>query len=337
MKCSTRDLEKKERLTDMSLLEVENLSIGYQTRKGFLKAVEGVSFTLEKGKSLGFVGESGCGKTTIGMALMGLLPNNAMIVEGRILFEGEDLVKMSDDQMRRIRGKKIAMIFQAAMNALNPVLRVDDQIAEAVLAHDPDCSNEDAKKQVASLYDLVGIPRERMGDYPHQYSGGMKQRAIIAMALSCRPALIIADEPTTALDVIVQDQILKEIKNLQKKFNISIIFISHDISIVADVCHDIGVMYAGQLVEYGKREEVFDSPIHPYTHALLASYPTLTGERETLKSIQGETPNLIHPPDACRFCERCSRSGTTCGIETPVWAEKSRTHRVLCCMPERSA
>jgi len=321
----------------MSLLEVENLSIGYQTRKGFLKAVEGVSFTLEKGKSLGFVGESGCGKTTIGMALMGLLPNNAMIVEGRILFEGEDLVKMSDDQMRRIRGKKIAMIFQAAMNALNPVLRVDDQIAEAVLAHDPDCSNEDAKKQVASLYDLVGIPRERMGDYPHQYSGGMKQRAIIAMALSCRPALIIADEPTTALDVIVQDQILKEIKNLQKKFNISIIFISHDISIVADVCHDIGVMYAGQLVEYGKREEVFDSPIHPYTHALLASYPTLTGERETLKSIQGETPNLIHPPDACRFCERCSRSGTTCGIETPVWAEKSRTHRVLCCMPERSA
>lgn len=320
----------------MPLLEVENLSIGYQTRKGFLKAVEGASFTLEKGKSLGFVGESGCGKTTIGMAIMGLLPSNAMIVEGRILFEGEDLVKMSDDQMRRIRGKKIAMIFQAAMNALNPVIRVDDQIAEAILTHDPDCSNKDAKKQVTSLYELVGIPRERMGDYPHQYSGGMKQRAIIAMALSCRPALIIADEPTTALDVIVQDQILKEIKNLQKKFNISIIFISHDISIVADVCHDIAVMYAGQLVEYGKREEVFDSPIHPYTRALLASYPTLTGERVALKAIKGETPNLIHPPDACRFCDRCSRSDTTCSIETPVWTEKSRTHRVLCCMPERT-
>lgn len=319
----------------MPLLKVENLSIGYQTRKGFLKAVEGVSFTLEKGKSLGFVGESGCGKTTIGMALIGLLPSNAMIVEGRILFEGEDLVKLSDDRMRRIRGRKIAMIFQAAMNALNPVLRVDEQIVEAILTHNPDYTRKDAKKQVASLYELVGIPEKRMRDYPHQYSGGMKQRAIIAMALSCRPALIIADEPTTALDVIVQDQILKETKKLQKKFGISIIFISHDISIVADVCHEIGVMYAGQLIEYGKREEVFDSPTHPYTNALLESYPTLTGERKALKSIKGETPNLITPPDACRFCDRCSRSGATCSIERPIWEQKSRTHRVLCCIPER--
>ena len=185
-------------------------------------------------------------------------------------------------EMRKIRWRRIAMIFQAAMNALNPVHRVDDQIAEAILAHDPSVGKAEAKNRVRGLFQLVGIPENRMEDYPHQYSGGMKQRAIIAMALACRPKLIIADEPTTALDVIVQDQILEETRDLQKEFNISIIFISHDISIVADVCHDIGIMYAGQLVEYGPREEVFQNPCHPYTKALLSSYPTLTGIKTTL-------------------------------------------------------
>ena len=225
----------------MALLEVENLSIGYRTRKGYLQAVEGVSFSLEEGKSLGFVGESGCGKTTIGMALMGLLPPNGMVTKGRILFDDEDLLTLSDSKMRSIRWQKIAMIFQAAMNALNPVHRVEDQVAEAIMAHNPDLDKTRAKKQVEELFRLVGIPETRMSDYPHQYSGGMKQRAIIAMALACRPKLIIADEPTTALDVIVQDQILKETRELQREFNISMIFISHDISIVADVCHDIGL------------------------------------------------------------------------------------------------
>jgi len=314
----------------MALLEVENLSIGYRTKKGLLQAVEGVSFSLEAGQSLGLVGESGCGKTTIGMALMGLLPPNGMVNEGRILFEGRDLVKASEEDMRKIRWERIAMIFQAAMNALNPVQRVDDQIAEAILTHRPHLSRQEAVEQIKGLFQLVGIPGDRMRDYPHQYSGGMKQRAIIAMALACRPRLIIADEPTTALDVIVQDQILKETRNLQEEFNISLIFISHDIAIVAEVCHDIGIMYAGQLVEYGPRQEVFDFPMHPYTRALLASYPTLTGEKSRLTPIGGETPNLIHPPPGCRFCDRCPEGRSSCKLGFPSWVEISPRHRALC-------
>lgn len=314
----------------MALLEVENLSIGYHSKKGYLHAVEDVSFSLKAGKSLGFVGESGCGKTTLCMALMRLLPPNGVIREGRILFEGKDLLKKSDEEMRKIRWKKIAMIFQAAMNALNPVHRIEDQIAEAILAHNPVYSKEEAMKKVEDLFMLVGIPKDRMRDYPHQYSGGMKQRAVIAMAMACLPTLMIADEPTTALDVIVQDQILKEIKYLQDKFKISIIFISHDISIVSDVCDDIGVMYAGQLVEYGNRQEVFSSPAHPYTKALLSSYPTVTGEKCRLEPIAGETPNLINPPSYCRFCDRCPSAGVLCKTESPVWLEITPTHRAFC-------
>jgi peptide/nickel transport system ATP-binding protein len=314
----------------MALLDVENLSIGYQTRKGYLRAVDGISFSLEQGRSLGFVGESGCGKTTLGMALMRLLPPNGSITSGQMIFEGEDLLKKNDEEMREIRWKKIAMIFQAAMNALNPVQRVQDQIAEAILAHNPGLEKEEALQRVEALFQLVGIPRGRMRDYPHQYSGGMKQRAIIAMALSCNPRLIIADEPTTALDVIVQHQILEETKSLQRELNISIIFISHDISIVADVCNDIGIMYAGQLVECGSKEEVFDAPQHPYTRALLSSYPTLAGERRDLVPIPGETPTLIEPPSGCRFCERCVGAKSSCKIGPPEWMEITPNHRVLC-------
>ena len=315
----------------MALLEVENVSIGYNTKKGYLKAVEGVSFTLEEGASLGFVGESGCGKTTIGMALMGLLPPNGSVREGRILFEGENTLRMSDEEIRKIRWRKMAMIFQAAMNALNPVQRVGNQIAEAILIHDLSVGKEEAMGQVEDLFELVGIPRDRLRDYPHQYSGGMKQRAVIAMALACHPKLIIADEPTTALDVIVQAQILGEIKDLQKEFNLSIIFISHDISIVADMCKDIGVMYAGQLVEFGPREEVFESPSHPYTKALLSSFPTVTGKKSDLIPIPGETPNLVIPPAGCRFCDRCSGPGSSCQTETPAWVEIGPGHKTLCC------
>ena len=314
----------------MALLEVENLSIDYRTRKGNLHAVEGISFSLDKGKSLGFVGESGCGKTTLGMALMRLLPPNGMIREGRVVFDGEDLLQKTEEDMRQIRWQKMAMIFQAAMNALNPVHRVVDQIAEALMTHDPLLEKEQAYEKVEGLFNLVGLSKDRMRDYPHQYSGGMKQRAIIAMALACKPKLIIADEPTTALDVIVQHQILEETKNLQKEFGISVIFISHDIAIVADVCHDIGIMYAGMLVEYGAREEVFENPVHPYTRALLSSYPTLTGKKEQLKPIPGETPNLIHPPSGCRFCDRCPHAKSSCRIGTATWVEVSPRHKAIC-------
>jgi peptide/nickel transport system ATP-binding protein len=315
----------------MALLEVDNISIGYNTRKGYLKAVEGVSFALEQGQSLGLVGESGCGKTTIGMALMGLLPPNGSVRKGRILLEGRNTLAMSDEEKRRIRWREIAMIFQAAMNALNPVQRVGDQIAEAILVHNPSLEKEAALSQVEGLFDLVGIPRERLRDYPHQYSGGMKQRAVIAMALACHPKVIIADEPTTALDVIVQDQILEEVRVLQREFNIGIIFISHDISIVADMCHEIGVMYAGQLVEFGPWQAVFESPAHPYTKALLSSFPTLTGKKSDLMPIPGETPNLISPPTGCRFCDRCPQAQTFCKTTPPQWVDMGSGHKALCC------
>ena len=314
----------------MALLTVENLSVGYHTRKGFLKSVQGVSFALAEGESLGLVGESGCGKTTIGMSLMGLLPENAAVTDGRILFEDKDLLKLSKKEIRQVRWKKIAMIFQAAMNALNPVHRVSEQIAEAILAHDTEISEETAMKQVESLFQVVGIPPGRMRDYPHQYSGGMKQRAIIAMALSCNPSLIIADEPTTALDVIVQDQILNAIKNFQKRLNVSLIFISHDIAVVADVCDSIGIMFAGQLVEYGNVKDVFDVPMHPYTRSLLASYLTLDKDIVQLDSKPGETPDLVNPTPGCRFSERCTVSKAACSLNTPEWIEISPTHKALC-------
>ena len=314
----------------MALLTVENLSVGYHTRKGFLKSVQGVSFALAEGESLGLVGESGCGKTTIGMSLMGLLPENAAVTDGRILFEDKDLLKLSKKEIRQVRWKKIAMIFQAAMNALNPVHRVSEQIAEAILAHDTEISEETAMKQVESLFQVVGIPPDRMRDYPHQYSGGMKQRAIIAMALSCNPSLIIADEPTTALDVIVQDQILNAIKDFQKRLNVSLIFISHDIAVVADVCDSIGIMFAGQLVEYGNVKDVFDAPMHPYTLSLLASYLTLDKDIVQLDSKPGETPDLVNPTPGCRFSERCTVSKAACSLNTPEWVEISPTHKALC-------
>ncbi|MFO7599336.1 MAG: ABC transporter ATP-binding protein [Candidatus Desulfacyla sp.] len=314
----------------MALLEVDDISIGYNTQKGYLKAVEGVSFVLEEGQSLGLVGESGCGKTTIGMALMGLLPPNGSVRKGRILLEGRNILAMSDEEKRHIRWREMAMIFQAAMNALNPVQRVGDQIAEAIQVHNPSLEKGAALSQVEGLFDLVGIPRERLRDYPHQYSGGMKQRAVIAMALACHPKVIIADEPTTALDVIVQDQILEEVRLLQREFNIGIIFISHDISIVADMCRDIGVMYAGQLVELGPWRTVFESPAHPYTKALLSSFPTLTGKKSDLVPIPGETPNLINPPIGCRFCDRCPEAKTTCKTTPPHWVDMGSGHKVLC-------
>ena len=284
----------------MALLTVENLSVGYHTRKGFLKSVQGVSFSLAEGESLGLVGESGCGKTTIGISLMGLLPENAAVTGGRILFEDKDLLQLSKKEIRRVRWKKIAMIFQAAM------------------------------KQVESLFQVVGIPPDRMKDYPHQYSGGMKQRAIIAMALSCNPPLIIADEPTTALDVIVQNQILNAIKDFQNKLNVSLIFISHDIAVVADVCDNIGIMFAGQLVEYGTVKAVFDAPMHPYTQSLLASYLTLDKDTVQFYSHLGESPDLVNPTPGCRFSERCTVAEAACRLNTPEWAEISPTHKVLC-------
>jgi peptide/nickel transport system ATP-binding protein len=325
----------------MTLLEVSNLSIGYRIRKGLIKAVDSVSFSLNRGKTLGFVGQSGCGKTTIGMSLLRLLPENASVLSGKILFEGQDILSLSDKSLRAMRWKKIAMIFQAAMNALNPVQRVNEQVAEALLLHDTGLSKEAALSTTAELFNSVGIPENRHCDYPHQYSGGMKQRAIIAMALSCQPLLLIADEPTTALDVIVQDQILKEIRKVQEQMQIAMIFISHDISVVADVCHDIAVMYGGRIIEIGSREEILETPAHPYTQMLLASNLTLADHYASLPPAFEQNTDDKKQMAAeeysgqCPFYQRCNEDAGQCHAHPLEWVPLSSSHRVFCHRKEK--
>lgn len=316
--------------TRMELIDIENLSVTYSTACGPLRAVDKVSFTLSKGQSLGLVGESGSGKSTIGNAIMGLLPANAKISNGRIQYNGIELTSSSPETLRKVRWNKIAMIFQTAMNALNPIQGVGHQIAEAIRFHNIATSRDEVDACVDALLTKVGIPVERRNDYPHQYSGGMRQRAVIAMALACNPEVIIADEPTTALDVIVQDQILQTIKSLQQELDIGILFISHDISVVADVCHHIGVMYAGQLVELGTTAEVFASPAHPYTQSLMAAHITLSSDSRP-KPIPGHSPDLLTVDAGCRFCDRCACHGDACRIEEPQWRKLSSTHKIKCC------
>jgi len=259
----------------MSLLKVKGLSVEYGTGNGIQRGIKDITFSMTQEDSLGFVGESGCGKTTLGMALMGLLPENAAITKGSICFNGSDITNFNEAQWKNFRGREISMVFQAAMNALNPVIRVDEQIMEAVRAHNPHMSRAEIYDKTFKLFNMVKIPGERRKDYPHQYSGGMKQRAVIAMALACDPKLIIADEPTTALDVIVQDQIIKKIKEIKNSGSTAVIFISHDIAVVASICRDICVMYQGRIVEQGNCIKVLNNPEHPYTKSLVSSYLTL--------------------------------------------------------------
>ncbi len=311
------------------LLEVKDLTVSYSTPTGKVMAVDQVSFQLEAGHSLGLVGESGSGKSTIGTAILGLLPANAKVETGAIVFEGHNLLEADQETLRQLRWKKIAMIFQAAMNALNPIMPVGDQIMEAIRIHEPEVTQQAARQRVADLFRQVGIPTQRLSDYPHQYSGGMRQRAIIAMALACNPRVIIADEPTTALDVIVQDQILKSIIKLQDKFDIGILLISHDISVTAEVCHHLGVMYSGQLVEIGTKREILTAPAHPYTRALLGAHITLANDRQPAP-IPGPTADLHRLPQGCRFHQRCRHPEAGCHREAPSWHSLSRTHKVLC-------
>ena len=314
----------------MALLTVENLTVGYEGAAGMVKAVDDVSFSIEPGRSLGFVGESGCGKTTIGMALMGLLPDNAAILQGRILLEDTDLTNLSQEALRKLRGKSVAMIFQAAMNALNPVVRVGKQVAEMIVTHNNTISPAEITARIEKLFDLVGIPRNRINDFPHQYSGGMKQRAVIAMALACDPRLVIADEPTTALDVVVQDQILSEILKIQELLHTGFVFISHDIAVVARVCRHICVMYDGKIVEAGTREEVFQSPVHPYTRQLLGSYLTLDN-CENIR-VPDITAGRGHKgwEQRCPLAWLCDDPLDQCRSVSPGWKTLSPTHGVLC-------
>jgi peptide/nickel transport system ATP-binding protein len=313
----------------MSLLEVQNLRMHYQTAQGLIKAVDGVSFEMRRGEALGLVGESGCGKSSVALSIMRLLPPNGRLLGGKILFHNEDLLAKDEEEMRKIRGRRISLIFQAALNALNPVHRVGDQIMEAIQAHER-IGKKEVSRRVEELYKLVGLDPGMVNSYPHQYSGGMKQRAIIAMALSCKPELLIADEPTTALDVIIQDQIIREIMKLQKRFNLTLIYISHDISLIAETCSSIGVMYAGKLVEYAPTITLFQSPLHPYTKGLLSSYPSIKGPKRRISPIPGEVPNLLHPPLGCRFHPRCSKALKICREKEPEYRRIKADHYIAC-------
>jgi oligopeptide/dipeptide ABC transporter ATP-binding protein len=315
--------------TDAPLLEVEDLSIEYTTKEDSVKAVDELSFEIEGGDMFGLVGESGCGKSTVAQSILGLLPRNGKVVDGEIRLRGVDITALTTNELNDIRWKEISMISQGAMNSLNPVHRISTQIREAIQAHD-DVGKKAARDRIADLFELVGLDPERMDEYPHQFSGGMKQRAFIAMALAHKPKLIIADEPTTALDVITQDQILKRIKELQEELNISILLITHDISVVAQACNRIGIMYAGKMMEYGNLQSVFDAPYNPYTLGLQNAFPSLTGEKEDLISIPGSPPDLSEIPDECHFVERCPFATEECREQHPPLETVGDDHYSAC-------
>ncbi len=305
-----------------TVLKVSDLTLRYSLRQGEVKAVQDVSFELARGQSLGLVGESGCGKTSLANCLMRLLPDNASIVGGEVLLNGQGLLSLSEEEIRQVRWRRISMVFQAAMNSLNPVYRVGQQVIEAIDAHGIEATDADARDRVAQLFRMVGLDEQLMERYPHELSGGMRQRAVIAMALSCDPDVIIADEPTTALDVIVQDRILRELRGIQEQLHMSIIYITHDMAVVAEVTDRIGVMYAGRLVELGDTAGVFRSPMHPYTAALMSSFPSVTGEKRPLGSLSGEPPNLVNPPQGCAFHPRCAYATDVCREQVPPRVER---------------
>jgi oligopeptide/dipeptide ABC transporter ATP-binding protein len=294
----------------MALLEVANLRTHFFTREGVVRAVDGVSFQVEAGKTLGIVGESGCGKSVTALSIMGLIPKPpARIVEGSVNFLGRDLTKLSERKLEDVRGKEMAMIFQDPMTSLNPTLKIRTQITEVLDRH-YGYSKEDARKRAIELLEEVQIPRaaERLDDYPHRFSGGMRQRVMIAIALACNPKLLIADEPTTALDVTVQAEILDLLDELRREHEMGMIIITHDMGVIAETADEVAVMYAGQIVEQAPTQELFDHPEHPYTEALLGALPQLEGEnvrRGRLRSIPGRPPDLISPPPGCRFAPRC--------------------------------
>ena len=317
------------------LLEIKNLTVHYITVDGTVHVVEDLNLELEEGKTLGLVGETGAGKTTTVKAVMQILPDPpAKIIQGEIDFMGEDLLKKTKKAMRKIRGKQISMIFQDPMTSLNPVMTVGDQIMEVIRLHDKNLSRKDAYIKACEMLELVGIKSDRASDFPHQFSGGMKQRVIIAMALACNPKLLIADEPTTALDVTIQAQVLELMRKLKDQYQTSMIMITHDLGIVAEICDYVAVMYAGEIVEYGNREQLFHRPTHPYTKGLFACIPNLMVEDMTLVPIEGLTPDPTKLPKGCRFHPRCPYAAEQCSEKRPETVEIEKGHFVKCLLTE---
>ena len=311
-----------------SILKVNNLHVHYVTDDEVVKAVNGISFELMKGESIGLVGETGAGKTTTALSIMQLVPDPpGIITEGEIIFEGKNLIYNTEKENQKIRGNGISMIFQDPMTALNPIMTIGDQLTEVVLQHKK-CSKSEAEKQVKELLETVGVKSDRFNDYPHQFSGGMKQRVVITMALLCNPDLLIADEPTTALDVTIQAQVLEIIMQLQKKFNMSLILITHDLGVVAETCDRVAIVYAGEIVEIGSVEQVYLNTKHPYTKGLFDSIPKIDEDTEKLIPIEGQMPNMAKLPTGCYFHPRCKYCKEICKKEAPpVRGENGHTFR----------
>jgi peptide/nickel transport system ATP-binding protein len=317
------------------LLEVANLLMYYKTIRGYVKAVDNVSFDVNKKESLGLAGESGCGKTSAALTILKLLPWNGKIMGGKINFQGQNIVELKDSEFRKkIRWKKISMIFQGAMNALHPTYNIGHQISEAVLTHENVNKNE-ALERAGKLLELVGIESSKLDRFPHELSGGMKQRAVAAMALACNPDMVIADEPTTALDVIVQAQVLQVMKELQSRLELAWILISHDLSMIAETCTKVAIMYAGRIAEYGDVVHLYREPLHPYTQRLISAFPSVMGQRTELASIPGFPPDLLSPPSGCRFHPRCPNAMDICRREEPTLTKEGGKQSVACFLYQR--
>lgn len=315
---------------DKAFLDIRDLVVEYHTDDAVIHAVNGVSLTLNKGETLGLVGETGAGKTSIARSILRILPDPpAKVMGGEIWFDGEDNLSLPEKKMRTIRGNKISMIFQDPMTALNPIMTVGSQISEAIRLHN-NITRAEADKQAIKMLEMVGIPGQRFGNYPLEFSGGMKQRVVIAMALACKPELLLADEPTTALDVTIQAQVLEMMRELQKTLNTSVILITHDLGIVAEMCEKVAIIYAGEIVEYGSAEDIFDHRQHPYTEGLFGSIPTLQTTAKRLSPIKGMMPDPANLPNCCKFAERCPYASDECRKAVPGMTEVSPGHTVRC-------
>ncbi len=317
------------------LVEIKDLVVEFHSDDAIVHAVNGVSFSIEEGETLGLVGETGAGKTTIARAILGIVPKpQGKVTQGEIIFEGKDILKYSEKEMRHLRGNQIAMIFQDPMTALNPIERVGEQIEEAIGLHN-DISHPDAIKRAMEMLELVGIPRERYFEYPHQFSGGMKQRVVIAMALACNPRLLLADEPTTALDVTIQAQVLKMMRDLKEQLKTSVLMITHDLGVVASICQKVAVIYAGEIVEYGTLEQIYDHPTHPYTIGLFGSLPKLDSKEKRLKPIKGMMPDPTLELPGCKFAERCEYATEECHGKKPPLHITKDGHQIRCWKAEK--
>ena len=313
------------------LLDIKNLNIVYSTEDGVVRALNDANLQLRRGEALGLVGETGAGKTTLARGIMRLIPQPpGEITSGEIFYEGVDLLSLSEKEMRHMRGRQISMIFQDPMTSLNPVMPVGDQILEVIQNHHPELSKQEAKQQAANMMEMVGITSTRYDDYPHQFSGGMKQRVVIAIALACNPQLLIADEPTTALDVTIQAQVLEMIRNLKQKNNTSMLLITHDLGVVAQNCDSVAIIYAGEIVEYGTLRQVYKQTLHPYTEGLFGSIPNLETNSRRLAAIDGMMPNPTALPEGCKFADRCKYATERCRAENPSLVEKEDGHKVRC-------